>query len=329
MQSLISLFAALVLATPAMGANAETSEPQGLPEVTVTAPRPPTPDELAGDAVSNFVHVHAAPAAVTGQLARWGGGIGRGVGICPITAGLLPRFNDFVSARIRAVAASVGAPVQAEGGCTRHNVYIVFATDAEKSLDDLVKQNSKILGFHYPQRTRDLQRINRAIQGWYVTSTRGVHGDETVDEPNPLLPLEEPSGGGPSPLLAGKHPAGLPGSRLGSSVSSAIVNVVVVADISKLVGRPIGAVADYVAVLTLTQAFASERCGTLPSIMDMMLPNCGEREELTGVTAGDLAFLRALYKGDLEEVLSLQRSIILDNMTRQFRSVDRAVASSP
>jgi hypothetical protein len=316
MQSLASLFAVLVLAIPAMSADAATSAPPALPEVTVMAPRPPTLEELAGDAVSNFVHAHAAPAPVTGQLARWGGGIGRGLGLCPITIGLSPRLNDFVSARILAVAVSVGAPVQAEGRCSRHNVYIVFANDPEKALEDMAKQDSKILGFHYAQRTRDLERIDRPIQGWYLTSTRGVHGDETLDEPNPLLPLDGPY----NPLRAGKHPAGLPGSRLGSGVSSAIVNVVIVADTSKIVGRPIGAIADYVAVLALTQAFASDRCGTLPSIMDMMLPDCGEREQLTGVTAGDLAFLRALYKGDLEEVLALERSIILDNMRRQFRA---------
>jgi hypothetical protein len=105
---------------------------------------------------------------------------------------------------------------------------------------------------------------------------------------------------------------------LSSSVSSAIVNVVIVADANKIVGRPIGAVADYVAVLTLTQAFDSDQCGTLPSIMDMMLPNCGRSDQLTGVTAGDLAFLRALYQADLETVLSLERSGMASSMMRQF-----------
>jgi hypothetical protein len=297
---------------PARADAAQTSAPPPLPEVTVTAPRPPTPEELAGDAVSNFVHVHAAPTVMTGQLARWGGGIGRGEGICPMTIGLSQRLNDFVSARILAVAASVGAPVQTGGRCTRYNVYIVFATDPQKALDDMVKRDSRILGFHYPQQTPELQAVSRPIQGWYVTSTRGVHGDETVDEANPLLPLES------NVLNQGKHPAGLPGSRLSSGISSAIVNVVIVADTNKIIGRPIGAVADYVAVLTLTQAFAPERCGTLPSVMDMMLPNCDEKEPFTGVTAGDLAFLRSLYKADLEEVLPLERGSIESSMTRQF-----------
>lgn len=287
---------------------AETGAPP-LPEVTVIAPRSPTPEELAGDAVSTFVRAHAAPAVVTGQLARWG--VGRDIGICPLVNGLSQRFSDFVSARILAVAESVGAPVQG-GRCDRHNVYVVFATDPKKALAAMVKQDSRILGFHYPQQTERLEKMSRPIQGWYVTTSRGWRGDESIDEADPLLPLETDI------VFQGKHPAGLPGSRLSSHISSAIVNVVIVADTNKIVGRPIGAIADYIAVLTLTQAFASERCGTLPSIVDLMVPDCGDKENLTGVTAGDLAFLRALYKTDIEAVLPLERSAIHTSMMRQF-----------
>jgi hypothetical protein len=288
---------------------AQTSTSPPLPEVTVTAPRPPTPQELAGDAVANFVHTHAGPSVVAGQLARWG--VGRGPGICPLTQGLSPRLNDFVTARILAVAASVGAPLEPAGQC-KHNVYIVFTAEPAKTLDALVKQDPRILGFHYSQDTRKLETLTRPIQGWYLTATRGVRGDQTLDEAEPLLPLET------NILNQGKHPAGLPGSRLSSGISSAIVNVVIVADVKKIVGRPIGPVADYLAVLTLSQTFSAEHCGALPSIMDLMLPDCSGREELTGVTAGDLAFLRALYKADLEEILPLERSGIQDGMMREF-----------
>lgn len=290
------------------GAGVPTASAQ-LPEVTVTAPRLPTPGELSGTAVSKFVEVHAAPAAVTGQLARWG--VGGDAGICPLTTGLAPAFNDFVSARILAVAASVGAPVQA-GPCSRHNVYIIFTTDPDKTLAAMVKRDPRILGFHYQRQTRDLENMTRPIQGWYVTTTHGWHGDKSIDEAEPLLPLES------SILDQGKHPAGRPGSRLSNGTSSAIVNAVIVADAGKIVGRSIGAIADYVAVLSLTQAFASERCGSLPSILDMMLQACNEAQTLTGITAGDLAFLRALYKTDLEVVLPLERSDIQNNMMRQF-----------
>jgi hypothetical protein len=247
---------------------------------------------------------------VSEQLARWG--VGRDVGICPLTVGLSPNLNDFISARILAVAASVGAPVQAARVCSRHNVYIVFATDPEKALDDMVKQNPRLLGFHYPRQTRDVERIIRPIQGWYVTTTHGAYGDESTDDAEPLLPFETDI------LNKGKRPAGRAGSRLSSGISSGIVNVVIIADANKIVGRPIGAIADYMALLTLTQAFASERCGTLPSITDIMVPNCDGREDLTGITAGDLAFLRALYKTDLEANLPLERSDIHNNMMQQF-----------
>jgi hypothetical protein len=71
-------------------------------------------------------------------------------------------------------------------------------------------------------------------------------------------------------------------------------------------------------MLTLTQAVNPERCGTLPSILDMLVPNCGESEKLTGVTAGDLAFLRALYKADIEAVPAVERGNIHNSMMREF-----------
>ena len=176
-----------------------------------------------------------------------------------------------MSARILAVAASVGAPVQ------------------------------------------DLEKITRPIQGWYITNTHGAYGGASIDEAEPLLRLEKDK------LAQGKHPMGLAGSRLSRGVSRGIVNAVIVADPHKMLGQPIGAIADYIAVLALTQAFSVEHCGTLPSIMDMMLPSCRENEKVTSVTAGDLAFLRALYKADLEAVLPLERSSMDDSMMRQFQ----------
>jgi len=282
-----------------------------IPEVTVIAPRPPTPQELAGKAVPDFLRTHAAPAMITGQLARWN------VGICPLTSGLTLAFNDFVSARLLAIAASVGAPTEFRGGCRhdgKHDVFIIFSSDPSKTLEDVVRQDPRVLGAHYPTQTQALERVGHPIQGWYATATRGAHGDITVDEVEPLLPTD----GTGNQLQAGKHPAGLPGSRLGSSVHSDIYNALIVVDTKKIVGRSIGSIADYLAVLTLTMASAPERCGTLPSILDMMLPECGDSKELSGVTAGDLAFLRALYKADLEVTLPLERSGMESSMKGQF-----------
>jgi hypothetical protein len=295
--------------SPAKADAAQSSVAAPLPEVTVTAPRPPTPQELAGNALPDFVHLHASPAVATGQLARWS------VGICPLTSGLSPDFNDFVSARILAIAASVGAPHEMRGGCKRdgkHDVFILFSTDPAKTLAEAVKQDSRILGSHYPSQAQSVEKINSPIQGWYATASRGAYGGIAIDEAEPLLPVPR------DVLGSGKHPAGMAGSRLGSSVHSEIYNALIVVDAKSILGHSIGSIADYIAMLTLTMASAPERCSTLPSILDMLLPNCADNEQLTGITAGDLAFLRALYKTDLELVLPLERSGIDESMMREF-----------
>jgi hypothetical protein len=288
-------------------ADAATSVAPLLPDVTVIAPRPPTAQELAGEAVYQFVRVHAKPALVTGQLARWTSDV------CPMIQGLSAAFNDFVSTRILVIARDVGAPHQDEQKCkTRHNVYVFFTSDPKGLLDQVMKQDTRLLGFHYPHQTEDLERINRPIQGWYLTATRGAWGAESIDESDPLLPPET------NRLDVGIRPAGEPGSRLTNRISSGLVNVVIVADVKEVIGHEIGSISDYIAMLTLTQAFAPERCGTLPSILDLMAPNC-DREKPLSITAGDLAFLRALYHTDLEAILPLERSGIRDNMVRQFK----------
>ena len=103
------------------------------PDVTVTTPSPPTEQELAGDSLYQFiVHhatVHYVSTATTRNLARWRGGM---QSICPLTVGLDPGYNAFVTARLRALAAYVGAPVQSNPQC-KDNVQILFTSKPKAS----------------------------------------------------------------------------------------------------------------------------------------------------------------------------------------------------
>ena len=278
--------------------------PADLPDVTVTAPRPPSPQELAGDAVPNFIKSHATPSQVLHQLTRWQ------TGICPVTQGLSAGYDAYVSARIEAVAAAVGAPREESASC-KHNVYIVFATEPQKVLDALVKQNAALLGFHYAHQTRALATVSRPIQGWYVTATRNYRGVETIDDPLPLPSL-------PGIFNAGKVAAGEPGSRLTNGRSSLIVSALIVVDTTKVAGMTIGSIADYLAVMVLSQAQSPEGCGQLASIIDLMATTCGGRDKPSQITAGDIAFLRGLYSTDLEQPVSLENSDIQVKMMREF-----------
>ncbi len=294
------------------GAEATGNAAPQLPAVTVTAPRPPTQQELAGDSVSKFIAAHGANAVVTGQLARWR------EGICPVTSGLSPGFNAFVSARILAVAAAVGAP-SAVDRC-RHNVQILFTTDPQKILDEVAQHRPALLGFQYSRQTQKLASFGQPIQGWYVTATRNDTGLEVTDNPMPVRQGSSPiSSSSPAHWLeSGTSPPGDAGSRLSTGLTSLIAHALILVDTKKVAGYPIGAVSDYLAMMVLTQTRASDECGRLPSILDLMASHCDASDKPDAMTAGDLAFLRALYAIDLRESLALEGSDIRTHMMRQF-----------
>jgi hypothetical protein len=62
-----------------------------------------------------------------------------------------------------------------------------------------------------------------------------------------------------------------------------------------------------------------DHCDPLPSILDLMSSSCGGRAAPTGMTAGDLAFLKALYYRNTGLGPSLSRDAIEENMMEQFK----------
>jgi len=109
------------------------------------------------------------------------------------------------------------------------------------------------------------------------------------------------------------------GSRLQANVYGFIVFATVIADLNKLKGMTIGSISDYLAVLTLTQTRLLDDCSQLPSIMDLLAWGCSGDRKSDALTAGDLAYLRALYSVELNRPLALERSNPANAMFRQFR----------
>jgi hypothetical protein len=71
--------------------------------------------------------------------------------------------------------------------------------------------------------------------------------------------------------------------------------------------------------LALSVIQSPDHCDPLPSILDLMSSNCGAREKPTAITAGDLAFLKALYYKNTGLGASMSRAAIYANMTRQLK----------
>jgi secretin/TonB-like protein len=299
--------------------NAGTS-PE-VPDVSITNPTPPTEQELAGDSLYQFIThhatVHYVSTPTTRNLARWRGGK---QSICPLTVGLDPGYNAFVTARLRALAVYVGAPVQSDPQC-ENNVQIVFTTNPKARMDDVVKWATapSSFGIRYSGGMRDLlaYRSDQAIQGWYITTRGGaivLNTDVALVglDVLPVWPQIAPK----YYVEGGRFGSGLGGGG-GSSIGIGIVILVV--DTTKVVGYPIGTIADYLAMLTLSVVQSPDHCDPLPSILDLMSSSCSTREKPTAITAGDLAFLKALYYRNTGLGPSLSRSAIQDNMMQQFK----------
>jgi hypothetical protein len=274
-------------------------------EVTVTAPRPPSRAELAGNSVNEFILHHATThygnTPMTGNLARWRGGLRS---ICPQTVGLTPGFAAFVTARVRALATYVGAPVQSDPNCSS-NVEILFTNDPQQNIDKVTKWATGP-DFHnkYSGGMRDLIKFtgDHAIQGWYLMGG-GPLNFEVASLDLDVWPLW--------PEISQNY--------LNGGTGSGMVIVILVVDTTKVVGYSIGTLADYLAMLSLSVAQSPDHCDPLPSILDLMSSSCGTREKPTAITAGDLAFLKALYYKNTGLGGSLSRFQIQDNMKRQFK----------
>jgi hypothetical protein len=97
------------------------------------------------------------------------------------------------------------------------------------------------------------------------------------------------------------------------------VSVIIVVNATKVAGYTIGSVADYIAMVTLSLVQSPDHCDPLPSILDLMSSSCSTREPPTGMTAGDLAFLRALYYHNTGLGRTLTRDEMKMNMMRQIQ----------
>ena len=271
----------------------------GVPDASVpVTPRTPPPLSEAdrrhiAQGIPNFIDSHAAPAR-TGQYARWY------TAICPRIAGGLPaEFEQFMRGRIADVAQRVGARANRDPNCSP-NVQVFFAAQPQKQLDELVRSEPVLLGYDFQSQSQGAATFSGLIRPWYLTATRGRYDDVVRDTPD-------------SPFTASMQQSTVADKR-----SSLIWEVVVIADAKKIAGYPAGPVADYIAMLILTKTRSLDGCGELPSIVDLLVPNCRPGNEPTGLTEADTAFLEALYSVDMNLAMSMQRSHIRKRMLRDL-----------
>ena len=316
--ALAALFWTACAAGPAVvAAQTSGSQTSGsgtvVPGVTVRAPKqPPAPTPLPSVEQRDFVRSHAAPSRI-GHMTRWR------QPVCPTTLGLDPAMNQFVTDRIKAVAAEVGAP---QGNC-KSDVVIVFTAKPQALMDSVRKKAPALLGFHYPAQAKRLATVTRPIQAWYVTATsssasRAGLGGLAAGQLSGALGAGAQDGPGvgiddsDAPVAGG-----CAGSHFSDCLSNQIVAVVVVADRNEVADHTIGSIADYIAMMVLTKVDQGQDCSELDSISNLMAGKCDAAAvRPQALTLADLAYLKALYSINMTEVMWVQRDSVADIMAK-------------
>ena len=284
MKRLVLLFAALALSASAETQPAPSGKiAPGIESVIVTAPN--LRDEKVLD---NFILGHTVRSSYLGKVGRWK------AGICPVTIGLPGKFDTFITQRIIKVAMMAGAPLEKREPC-RPNL-IVLATDQAQPLMDMIRvKHSSILGYHYRSQAEKLATMRLPVQAWYSTVTEDWLGEIKSDTEG-LNINSAMSGVAALPYLTGAlHASGM---RTYDGLKTEFGVVLVVIDTEKIAGLEIGALADYVAMLGLSQGRndSYDTCAEVPTITNLMAPGCSDAMKPVGLTDIDLTYLRGLYR---------------------------------
>ena len=312
------------LAQPA--APAAPAEPE-----TVKVQAAAMPDAV----VTGFVKTFTAPSVLSGKIPRWF------TGICLKTQGLPRELSDAVTMRILEVARMVGAPVQ-EQPCNLNTV-VIFDSDPQGVMDDIAANHAELLGPHDPAQVKELSKVRFPVQAWYATETQDDKGINVVDSKNQSAlcdSIDTTTMVGATGNLAGggfrSDPTRLSqvtkdmqqycghrydtGSRLRDGIHSHIVAVTAVASMDAVRYHELAAVADYLALVILSQTQAFERCEKMETVANLLVPRCDLDSRVTGLMPGDIAFLKALYKADTGGNLVAQQASITAEMKKLVAS---------
>jgi hypothetical protein len=286
--------------------------------VTVTGTKP------TDAAISKFVEALTVPTRSVGKLARWR------EGVCPLVLGVRPEVGTAIAKKIREIAANAGAPVNTRDSCP-NNIEVIFTAEPQALLDDVRVMHPHLLGyFDNSAQAEQLATMRSAIQSWYITSTEDRHGQTQVDGGRKggvtiTMMLPQAGIGGPSVAptmftmnLPDATAAAATDGRLGDGISSTITNVVIVADTSNLLNREVSVLADYLAMLALSQIRQPDGCQDMPTILNLLVPECSRTAG--ALTAADIAYLKALYKITPTAKVSGQRDEIRYQMNKSLLS---------
>ncbi len=259
--------------------------------ITVTGrAEPQTRDEI----IRGFVKSYSSPSRMLGKIARWADPI------CPFTAGLKPEENAAVTARIKRISAAIGARTSKDPSC-RVNITVMFASDPQDLLDNIRLHHVSMLGdVDSPSHARQLARMTHPVQAWYGTNIEDEWGQRTPSQPCwPDICYVISKGG-----------------HIDDGLKSVFTSALVIVDANQAKGHAVGSLADYVAMMALTQTKASDGCLALPSVTNLLTPDCDDSLKTDALSDADMGYLRGIYKMDPGLTLNMARGDIANEIEK-------------
>ena len=236
--------------------------------------------------------------------------------VCPDVVGIDEAAARAAEARIRTIAAAVGAEV-APQSCER-NIVITFAADGA-ALAREIEQRAPLRFAQVSQKARnEILRGSAPIRWWYTSEVRSRHGGRGGDGSSTAGGTDQTSSGS-------GYGSALPGNGGGlmhyeSSVISTLTNraltsAIVIIDEDEVIGKRLDTIAAYAALVALAEIRDVEArpAGSILSLFD-------SPSSPTDLTAQDLAFLQALYRLPLDRQAMRHRGTLVHEIAAALAS---------
>ncbi len=225
--------------------------------------------------------------------------------VCPDVVGLVESAERAAEARIRRIAASIGAPVAPEG-CER-NIVITFAPDGAALARQIAQVAPRRLSQLTPSAREQVTTGAAPIRWWYTTDVRGRHGSRSGEGAGGAGGTDQSvQGGGYGARLGGTGLMHYESSVVSTLTNRVITSAIVIIDEDEVMGRRLDSLADYAALVALAEI---RGVGATPegSVLSMFTAPDAARN----LTPQDIAFLRALYHLSLDRQAMQHRGALI------------------
>lgn len=290
---------ALMAALAILQAGPAATPPPASGETTVEGLIVTAPAKTDKEQITSFVTSVTATSADK-RLARWDRKI------CPGVIGLKPAYAQLMLDRIAQVAQSVGLEV-GKPGC-KADILIVASADSDTLVRQAVKDNPDTFAKYEDGVSRGRKALDAFIDSdapvrwWHVTSRKTADGQTYVQGANVRVRSV---------------------GRVKSNTRTDFDHVVIVLDVRRIGTVRFGALADYIAMVSLAQINPDADTRGVSSILNLFSDKAAGVTPPDGLTEWDMAYLRGLYsarrdarRGDRQEA-------------DVVRSMDKTLSSPP